>query len=315
MLDQTSLEILNKIDNCIVVEKSEIISNNYIKLLKYLEEISYPLKKVIYKLLNDPFPDFAVNCLYTEIEEVLLRGKTLDNRKLLFKIAPGSSFDSHNNFPGGLIIHTLTNIELAIDNIESFKKIYPKLTIDRDNIVAAFLMHDIMKSWIMTWKDDFTSYPDINVEGHKLHHLLIIAQAINDGLDNKLIKIIASIHYHPIKEKIQIYDAIKIATKLVQNRKIYIDETLSIEQWIGYSTEHQSRDLLLYCNKIIQEEIKESLKRIFNNEITDLNINAIRNIILSLETDLQLYDYLVTHEKNNFDKKIFDLLSKIIHTF
>ena len=310
-LDNRSLEKLKNIDCFKIADRSEALSERYFRLTGYLNDLPSDQKEIIKKLLNDPFPDFTVKSLTPGIDKLLSRGMQLKNRDLLFETAPGAFAGSHNNFPGGVILHTLTNIELAVSSMEVFEKIYPETVINRENVITALFLHDMMKSWIMTWKEDLSSYPDIDVEGHKFHHILIIALAIKEGLDSDLVKTLAAVHYHPLKEKNKITGSVKLAVKLLGISELKCDEELSAEQWIGYSAEHQSRELFLYCSKIINQEIRRAAVKIYGEGISIKGVNAVKNVVLALKSDLELYDYLNKHGRESFDDLVYGLIEKI----
>ncbi len=311
MLDYNSLETLKNIDYVAIADKTVVMVERFEKLSAYLSILSVRHKMLIQKLMTDPFPDFTVKSLTPGIDKLLSRGMQLKNRDLLFETAPGAFAGSHNNFPGGLILHTLTNIELAVSSMEVFEKIYPETVINRENVITALFLHDMMKSWIMTWKEDLSSYPDIDVEGHKFHHILIIALAIKEGLDSDLVKTLAAVHYHPLKEKNKITGSVKLAVKLLGISELKCDEELSAEQWIGYSAEHQSRELFLYCSKIINQEIRRAAVKIYGEGISSKDVNAVKNVVLALKSDLELYDYLNKHGRESFDNLVYGLIEKI----
>ncbi len=311
MIKNISPEIFRKTDCATLAEKSGIITESCIRLMGYLEKLPDHLKKEIQKLLYDPFPDFIIEKAPSGAESVLERGKKLPDRERLFKAAPGAAADSHNNFPGGLVIHTLTNIELAWNNINSLEQIYPGVSVDREKITAALFMHDMMKAWIMTWKEDHTSHQDISVEGHKLHHLLIAAQAISDRLDSDLIRMIVSVHYDPVKERSRINDALSIACSFVNTDRPDWDDSFTMEEWICYSAEHQTRNLLLYCSSFLRKELECSIKKSFGGNADACSVKAAVNAILAFETDVALYSFLLSEGRESFDIKIHDALEVI----
>ena len=303
-----SLEKLKKADYDKIINNSEIIMNNYKKLMNYLNKLPEKNQEIIRKLIIDPFPDFEVNPLTPEIKKLMERGSKTGDRNILFKTAPGAFNNSHNNFPGGLVMHTLTNIETAVCSIKAFESLYPDILINKDYIITALFMHDMMKSWIMTWKEDFSSYPDISIEGHKFHHLLIIAKSIKENMEGNFIKILSSIHYHPVNDKERLDDSITLSEKLVFSPKINYDKELLIEQWICYSAEHHSRDLFLHCGTTVNREITEAAKRIYGNEINSSISNLIKNLILTLKSDIEIFQYIRTNGKKTFDDLIVNLL-------
>ena len=307
-MDIKSFKAPAKNDYDRIINNSEIIMHNYEKLMIYLNNLPADYQKIIRRILKDPFPDFEVQPLTSEIENLMERGYKTENRDTLFKTAPGAFSNSHNNFPGGLVLHTLTNIETAISTVKSFENLYPGILIKKDQIIAALFMHDLMKSWIMTWKEDFSSYPDINIERHKFHHLLIIAKSIKENMESNFIKTLASVHYHPVNDKAGLADSIKLSEKLTGADKTDYDEELLLEQWICYSAEHQSRDLLLYCGKTVYMEITEAVKRLYGNDIDSSFSNCIKNIILTLKSDIELYQYIITNGRKAFDCMIKTLL-------
>ena len=116
-----------------------------------------------------------------------------------FWSAPGSAYDSHHSYPGGLLVHELFNASMA----EHFAKTYDTIyfgggsTVDRDTVIAAAFYHDIMKTAVFQFNDDGTLLPELTIAGTGGHHCLSGAEAIVRGHDARFVTILLSAHAAP----------------------------------------------------------------------------------------------------------------------
>lgn len=116
-----------------------------------------------------------------------------------FWSAPGSDYDSHHSYPGGLLAHELFNATMAAN----FERTYDALYFDgargvnRDVVVAAALYHDIMKTVVFQFNDDGTLTPELSIGATGGHHCLSGAEAIVRGRDARFVTVLLSAHAAP----------------------------------------------------------------------------------------------------------------------
>ena len=63
------------------------------------------------------------------------------------RTAPASGGPGHHHYPGGLAVHLLENIEIALGWMNSFQNVHGITTTDRDLIIAELALHDWSKVW------------------------------------------------------------------------------------------------------------------------------------------------------------------------
>jgi hypothetical protein len=150
-----------------------------------------------------------------------------------FEAAPGSVFEGHHSYPGGLAMHEafndISDLSLAADyrmayghlkdglpSIDlggeaAFNQPDGGLGIDQDLIVAAPLWHDWGKVLVFQWNADGTEFAELNFGGNgktddygakgdsrtPAHHILGLAEAMKRGLSPPLIVTQACAHAAP----------------------------------------------------------------------------------------------------------------------
>ena len=64
-----------------------------------------------------------------------------------FFASPAAGGKGHHYYPGGLPVHALEWIEVAMAWADAYERIYKVKKIDRDMVVAALVLHDWAKVW------------------------------------------------------------------------------------------------------------------------------------------------------------------------
>src|SRR5258706_12676943 len=62
--------------------------------------------------------------------------------------SPGSGWKSHHAYPGGLSVHNLEWVEVALGWSDTWEKVYG-VKLDRDLVVAGLILHDWGKLWFL----------------------------------------------------------------------------------------------------------------------------------------------------------------------
>jgi len=76
--------------------------------------------------------------------------------------APGGTPGSHHAYPGGLAQHTAFNTRAALDLEQNYIARYglkPWRDYNPVHVVAAPILHDIMKLWVFQWTADGSQIP------------------------------------------------------------------------------------------------------------------------------------------------------------
>ena len=68
-----------------------------------------------------------------------------------FYTAPGSGWNSHHIYPGGLVTHTALNVASCKALYDNYADMFG-LKLDRDVVLASQLLHDLHKPWVFQWQ-------------------------------------------------------------------------------------------------------------------------------------------------------------------
>lgn len=197
-----------------MAEKSAVVQASYKFLLAAADEITDTgLSETVRGMLLSPVPTLMVG-YQTDADREGLRRKLVDAgllkaavtaEQLLpplarpdqppqpFAAAPGSAYDSHHAHPGGLVVHTALNIQSSLGLCQGYLDTYGVL-LDRDVVLAAQLLHDLHKPWVLQWREDGATLPEYQIAGTGAHHVLSLAESIYRGLPAEVIVAQASAH-------------------------------------------------------------------------------------------------------------------------
>jgi hypothetical protein len=125
-----------------------------------------------------------------------------------FWSAPGSAYDSHHSYPGGLTVHELFNARMSEHFAKSYNAEYfaGEKRVDRDLAIAAAFHHDIMKTVVFQFNADGTILNELEIAGTGGHHCLSGAEAIVRGRDPRFVTVLLSAHAAP-----SLGDQVKVA--------------------------------------------------------------------------------------------------------
>ncbi|MBS7606812.1 MAG: HDIG domain-containing protein [Candidatus Bathyarchaeia archaeon] len=105
--------------------------------------------------------------------------------------APASRFH-HHSYPGGLLEHTLSTINIAMAICDSIEKIYGG-RVNRDLVISGVLLHDIFKP--LTYERGENGAYRNSPLGERLDHLTLAAsELIKRGFPLDLIHIVVASH-------------------------------------------------------------------------------------------------------------------------
>ena len=147
----------------------------------------------------------------------------------LFISAPGSGFDGHHSYPGGLAVHEFNNEVSDLNLASQYREVYlspgrqgcrarpgckaaaSEIFISQDVIVGAPLWHDWAKVMVFQWHEDGTEFQELNFGGNGAtdnygkpgdsktgaHHILGLAETMKRKLPPDFIITQASAHASP----------------------------------------------------------------------------------------------------------------------
>ena len=110
--------------------------------------------------------------------------------------APGSGYGSHHAYPGGLITHVATNVNITSAIVDTYTEVYG-YDVDRDIAMASQLLHDLHKPYVFQWQADASSRTEQPLAGTGEHHALSLAELLVRKAPADLVVAQACAHTHP----------------------------------------------------------------------------------------------------------------------
>ena len=132
-----------------------------------------------------------------------------------FRCAPGSGYQSHHSYPGGLATHTACNMKISLSIYDAYRDLYG-FDLDRDAVVTSQMLHDLHKPWVFPWGESGESRTEKPLAGAGEHHTLSIAESIVRDLPAAMVVAQACAHTHPgtPKDELEVVGWIKAAAIL-----------------------------------------------------------------------------------------------------
>jgi hypothetical protein len=134
-------------------------------------------------------PEIAVSQLFPP-------AKSVNEPAQPFLSAPGSGYMSHHAYPGGLNVHVALNVRSSLGLFAGYHDTFG-VSLNRDTVLAAQLLHDLHKPWVFQWQTDGSLLPEYTVAGTGAHHILSIAESLHRGIPADVVIAQASAHDHP----------------------------------------------------------------------------------------------------------------------
>lgn len=151
-----------------IARKSPLIQGNMKKLTSYASSLkNRGLRTKVEEVLEHPAPTFLsqygsadVTRVYAELQakglvdpdkitaETLL--PPIQDPKVspqLFLTAPGSGYQSHHPYPGGLVTHTAANVSILLGIYHAYEEVFAD-SCDYDTAVAGEILHDLAKPYV-----------------------------------------------------------------------------------------------------------------------------------------------------------------------
>ncbi len=210
------------LDECIgmsvkkMAENSKLVMDSWDYLQMTVSTIkNAQLRRQVVEILANPAPLFfgplensqTRKSVWEELQaKHLLKGTSFENflpatadyRKSPqpFYSAPGSGYQSHHSYPGGLVTHTALNVKVSLGIFDGYRDIYG-YELDRDMIIASQVLHDLHKPWVFQWGKDASSRTELPLAGTGEHHVYSIAESIFRNIPAEICVAQACAHNHP----------------------------------------------------------------------------------------------------------------------
>lgn len=200
------------------IKLSKMINDGWSRLLNAADSITdTALSQNVKKVLNDPSMTFmqqydsssAVQSIYAKLLDNGLIDKNKITAKTLFPplknpmkppqpfiTAPGSGYDSHHAYPGGLVMHTLNNTTIAQGICKSYSNNF-LYNVNYNTAIAGEILHDIAKPWVFQWQPNGASLVELPIAMTGSHHIFSLAESIYRGFPPDVIVAQACAHDHP----------------------------------------------------------------------------------------------------------------------
>ena len=198
-----------------MAEASGAVMTAWDNILKHAAAIRNPaVRKSVLQILANPAPTFMGKIQTAEKKDIYreLQAKNLIDGVSLeaflppiqnpsradqpFYSAPGSGYQSHHSYPGGLATHTDLNVRVSMSLADNYLDVYDYL-LDKDTVIASQLLHDMQKPWVFQWQKNGESRTENKLAGTGEHHVLGVAESIHRGLPAEICIAQACAHNHP----------------------------------------------------------------------------------------------------------------------
>jgi 7,8-dihydroneopterin 2',3'-cyclic phosphate phosphodiesterase len=98
----------------------------------------------------------------------------------------------HHFFTGGLLLHTLSVVKIAIAITRVIEEVYG-VKVDKDVVLASTILHDIYKYYQYTRDDVYGGYKARD-DWYLPHHYALVGELVMRKAPEKLIRVISEIH-------------------------------------------------------------------------------------------------------------------------
>jgi hypothetical protein len=199
-----------------MAEHSELVMDSWKYILDNVATIKNPeIRSAVQGILRNPAPTLMSDLMdkknRKEVYNQLLSAGFIKNipfEKFLpatdnpyrsphpFIAAPGSGYNSHHSYPGGLVTHTALNTLVSLSIYQGYKGIY-RYALERDVVIASQVLHDLHKPWVFQWGSSGESRTEFKIGNTGEHHPLSVAESIVRGLPSDICVAQACAHNHP----------------------------------------------------------------------------------------------------------------------
>lgn len=280
------------------------------------------LRTDVFAVLDNPAPTLAAGLDQRAVAEALAaaglrRSKgdapllppldATDRAPQPFASAPGSGWNSHHAYPGGLATHVAFNVRATRALGEDYARIFG-MKPDMDTALAAQLLHDLHKPWVFQWQKDGTCRTEQPLAGTGEHHVLSVAESIRRKLPPAVVVAQACAHTHPgtDKDEGQVVGWIKAASLLAGVDPVRADllapdgKSLPLPRRTeGFLVHLGDHDFVLsvpaaqWLTPVLRDVARERYG-LSGADLDGAPFNQLRNYVYSQASIMRLYGVLVT---------------------
>lgn len=312
-----------------MARSSKLVTDSWDYLQKTVATIHNPqVRKTVFEILANPAPTFIEplasgnkRAVYDELttkgllekvaaEDFLPPVQSCKQSPQLFLSAPGSGYQSHHAYPGGVVTHTTLNLKISLAIHDNYREIYG-YELDRDVVIASQVLHDLHKPWVFQWGANGASRTELPLAGTGEHHPYSIAESIHRGLPAEVCVAQACAHNHPGSAKDEV-DPVKwikaaaimagvnpIAKRLLDKGGETLPLPRRMENFVCHLGDHDWV-LTVPAVKWLLPEMQDIAVKKYGMSQKDLQgkkFNAFRNYVFSQSTAMALYHVYSTKGK------------------
>jgi hypothetical protein len=327
-----------------VARKSDLVMNSWEYLSKTVASIrNDPVRKIVEEIIQNPAPTFTERfqdpsvrrTVWQELvakgylkdrplEELLPPVRDVRRSEFAFVAAPGSGYQSHHSYPGGLITHTALNVKVSLALWQGYREI-DDLALDRDVVIASQVLHDLHKPWVFQWRENAESRAEKPLAGTGEHHLFSIAESYYRGLPPEICVAQACAHQHPgtPQEEAEVVGWIKAVSILLGVNPVEknllgptmntLPEPRSIENFVCHLGDHDwvisvpsAQWMIPILKTVAKEEYGMS-----EQDLAGKKFNAFRNYVFSQKTIMGLYQIYTSRGKRALVETVASLVKPV----
>lgn len=326
-----------------MARNSKMVEDSYAYLLAAIDSIQDPaLRKSVRGVIENPAPTILSNLssssdrkdAYDALASMGFVKKTSQTDFLPagnpktspqpFLSAPGSGYQSHHSYPGGVVTHTAANVRLSLAFYDDYQKTYG-FDLDRDVVIASQALHDLHKPWVFQWSADGESRTEHPIADTGQHHPLSVAESIHRGLPAEVCVAQACAHNHPgfAKDEQGPVNWIKAACVLVGKDPAKADlladggQTLPLPRRMeGFICHLGDHDWVLtvpaakWMIPVLGEMAMESYG-LSEADLKGRKFNALRNYVFSQAPIMALYNEYSVSGKTALEKTVFEIVKPV----
>lgn len=326
-----------------MARRSRLVMDSNAYLLGVVDSIQDPaIRKVVRDILDNPAPTMlselsdpaARKAAYermagmgfvekTSIEDFLPAGAA-EKSPQPFLSAPGSGYQSHHAYPGGVVTHTAANLRLSLALYDAYQQTYG-FDLDRDVVIASQALHDLHKPWVFQWGDNGESRTEHSLAGTGQHHPLGVAESVLRGVPAAVCVAQACAHNHPgfandeegpvnwIKAACGLLDKDPVAAGLLAEDGKSLPLPRRMEGFVCHLGDH---DWILTVPAAkwsipLLEEIAQESYGLSADDLKGRKFNALRNYVFSQATIMTLYNIYSASGKDALRKTVFEIVKPV----
>ena len=232
-----------------------------------------------------------------------------------FLASPAAGGKGHHYYPGGLPVHALEWIEVAMAWADAYERVYKMKKVNRDLVVAALVLHDWAKVWYewdpKTWTIQKPQWYPQSWGGERgkakwkwmgEHGAVAYAELYHRGAPEALIVATAAAHFDPHwdldKEGEGLNPALAEAAKIANKPAIVVQPRKQMAEWWLATYTDGSWSFSHYIAAQVALDAIEAVAGELGYKAGSREANKIASFVLTRVSDYRIYE---DYQSANFD--------------